>query len=286
MASRPWPASSEPVPHLPSVERWRKGNRAKPYDPNAEAIPPGNALVRLRPVPRRILLPRRGQTPHLPVAQRPEGRAHPRLLRQAELQGQPPHKDWTHKDTGAPVLKAQHPEFELWSQGTHARAGVACADCHMPYVRDGAVKVSSHHVRSPLLDVARSCQTCHRTDEESLRQRVATIQERTNNLMDRSLNAAHRTHRRPETSHGRRHDRRATRPRAPIPAPSLMADRLRQRGKLHGLPRPAGIRTHPRRSLRLRPPRPDRAAPHPAIHRSVGIARRARSSTACSGAAQ
>jgi nitrite reductase (cytochrome c-552) len=58
----------------------------------------------------------------------------------------------------------------------------------MPYVRDGAVKVSSHHVRSPLLDVARSCQTCHRTDEESLRQRVATIQERTNNLMNRSLN--------------------------------------------------------------------------------------------------
>jgi len=59
----------------------------------------------------------------------------------------------------------------------------------MPYVRDGAVKVSSHHVRSPLLDVARSCQTCHRTDEESLRQRVATIQERTNKLMDRSLTA-------------------------------------------------------------------------------------------------
>jgi nitrite reductase (cytochrome c-552) len=59
----------------------------------------------------------------------------------------------------------------------------------MPYVRDGAVKVSSHHVRSPLLDVARSCQTCHRTDEESLRQRVATIQERTSNLMNRSLNA-------------------------------------------------------------------------------------------------
>ncbi|MFN7134613.1 MAG: ammonia-forming cytochrome c nitrite reductase subunit c552, partial [Myxococcales bacterium] len=26
------------------------------------------------------------------------------------------HKDWTHADTGAPVLKAQHPEFELYSQ--------------------------------------------------------------------------------------------------------------------------------------------------------------------------
>jgi nitrite reductase (cytochrome c-552) len=42
-------------------------------------------------------------------------------------------QDWTHADTGAPMLKAQHPEFELWNQGIHARSGVACADCHMPY---------------------------------------------------------------------------------------------------------------------------------------------------------
>ena len=53
-------------------------------------------------------------------------------------------KDWTHKDSGANTLKAQHPEFELWSQGIHARSGVACADCHMPYERDGAIKVSDH----------------------------------------------------------------------------------------------------------------------------------------------
>ncbi len=42
------------------------------------------------------------------------------------------HNDWTHADSGAGVLKAQHPEFEVWNQGIHARAGVACADCHMP----------------------------------------------------------------------------------------------------------------------------------------------------------
>jgi nitrite reductase (cytochrome c-552) len=59
----------------------------------------------------------------------------------------------------------------------------------MPYVRDGAVKVSSHHVRSPLMDVARSCQTCHRTSEDELKARVATIQDRTNHLMDRALTA-------------------------------------------------------------------------------------------------
>ena len=60
-----------------------------------------------------------------------------------------------------PVLKAQHPEFEVWSQGVHARAGVACADCHMPYKREGAMKVSEHWVRSPLLMINRSCQPCH-----------------------------------------------------------------------------------------------------------------------------
>jgi nitrite reductase (cytochrome c-552) len=75
--------------------------------------------------------------------------------------------DWTHGITGARLLKAQHPEFEMWSQGTHGRAGVACADCHMPYRRVGAMKVSDHHVRSPLLDVAASCQTCHRISETS-----------------------------------------------------------------------------------------------------------------------
>ena len=26
------------------------------------------------------------------------------------------------RETGAPVLKAQHPEFEMWNQGIHARA--------------------------------------------------------------------------------------------------------------------------------------------------------------------
>ena len=60
-------------------------------------------------------------------------------------------KDWVHAESGAPMLKAQHPEFEMWSQGIHARSGVSCADCHMPYKRVGGTKVSDHHVRSPLL---------------------------------------------------------------------------------------------------------------------------------------
>jgi nitrite reductase (cytochrome c-552) len=98
-------------------------------------------------------------------------------------------KDWIHADSGAPVLKAQHPEFELWNQGIHARSGVACADCHMPYKREGALKISDHHVRSPLLNINRSCQTCHKWPEEELKSRVEAIQERTQNMRNLAMDA-------------------------------------------------------------------------------------------------
>jgi nitrite reductase (cytochrome c-552) len=181
-------ASTEAVPHLPSIERWRKGNRAKPYDPNAEASRQEMRSFACAQCHVEYYFRGEGKLLTYPWQNGLKAEAILAYYDKPNFKDNQPHKDWSHKDTGAPVVKAQHPEFELWSQGTHARAGVSCADCHMPYVRDGAVKVSSHHVRSPLLDVARSCQTCHRTDEESLRQRVATIQERTNNLMNRSLN--------------------------------------------------------------------------------------------------
>ena len=99
------------------------------------------------------------------------------------------HKDWVHAATGAPVLKAQHPEFEMWNQGIHARAGVACADCHMPYKREGALKISDHHVRSPLLNINRACQPCHKVPEEELRLRAETIQTRVFNLRNRAMDA-------------------------------------------------------------------------------------------------
>jgi nitrite reductase (cytochrome c-552) len=98
-------------------------------------------------------------------------------------------KDWTHAETGAPVLKAQHPEFELWNQGIHARSGVACADCHMPYMRQGAVKVTDHHIRSPLLNVQRACLQCHHFSESEMLARADTIQDRTRGLMDRAEDA-------------------------------------------------------------------------------------------------
>ena len=87
------------------------------------------------------------------------------------------------------MLKAQHPEFEMWNQGIHARSGVGCADCHMPYTRMGAMKVSDHHVRSPLLNVNRACQTCHKWSEDELRNRVETIQGRTVELRNLAMDA-------------------------------------------------------------------------------------------------
>jgi len=98
-------------------------------------------------------------------------------------------KDWTHAETGAGVLKAQHPEFEMWSQGIHARSGVTCADCHMPYKREGALKISDHHVRSPVLNINRACQTCHKWPEEELKARIETIQERTFKLRNVAMDA-------------------------------------------------------------------------------------------------
>jgi nitrite reductase (cytochrome c-552) len=87
--------------------------------------------------------------------------------------------DWIHGVSGAPMLKAQHPEYELWSYGTHGEAGVTCADCHMPYQRVDGRKISSHFWGSPLEDADQSCRTCHadRTAGQ-LTQRVRDIQER------------------------------------------------------------------------------------------------------------
>ena len=99
------------------------------------------------------------------------------------------HADWTHAESGAKVLKAQHPEFEMYNQGIHARSGVACADCHMPYKREGGLKISDHHVRSPMLNINRACQGCHRWDESELKARVETIQERTFQMRNIAMDA-------------------------------------------------------------------------------------------------
>ena len=86
-------------------------------------------------------------------------------------------KDWEYPDAKTPMLKAQHPEYEFFTaDSTHFKAGVACADCHMPYVSEGAAKYSSHDVHSPLLNPEASCGQCH-TDTEYVVRRVNLIQD-------------------------------------------------------------------------------------------------------------
>jgi nitrite reductase (cytochrome c-552) len=175
--------SEQPVPHLASIERWRKDQRGQDYDVNALAS---------RQELRSFVC---GQC-HVEYYFKPEGKlvAYPwsKGLRVEQIESyydEIGFKDWVHAETGAPVLKAQHPEFEMWNQGIHARSGVACADCHMPYQREGAVKISDHHVRSPLLNIARACQTCHRYPEEEIKARAEIIQDRNKALMDRAEDA-------------------------------------------------------------------------------------------------
>ncbi|GAB4474533.1 MAG: ammonia-forming cytochrome c nitrite reductase subunit c552 [Anaerolineales bacterium] len=98
-------------------------------------------------------------------------------------------KDWDHKISGAPMIKIQHPEYELYTNNsTHYRAGVACADCHMPYIRDGAAKFSSHDVKSPLFIPEQSCGACH-TEVTYVVDRVSQIQKQVREVMDVATDA-------------------------------------------------------------------------------------------------
>lgn len=90
-------------------------------------------------------------------------------------------KDWTHKISKAPMLKAQHPGYELHLSGIHAKRGVSCADCHMPYVSEGGQKFTSHHVQSPLNMVDKTCQVCHREKTEDL---IADVYERQDKIIE------------------------------------------------------------------------------------------------------
>ena len=174
-----------PLPHLPSVERWRKSDREKPYDPN-------NLASRTE---MRSFVCAQCHVEYYCANKLPLEFPWSKGLRAEQIEEHWNQRkfpngerfyDYKHAETGAEVLKAQHPEFELWSQGIHARSGVSCADCHMPYQRDGATKVSDHWVRSPLLNINRACQTCHHFSEAEIKSRVDAIQDRNFQLMQRA----------------------------------------------------------------------------------------------------
>lgn len=176
-------ASSEPLPHLPSIERWRRGDRQVAYDPNELAsrqemrsFTCGQCHVEYYCGSRDTLefpwshgLTMDAMEQHWEAKRFPDGEAF---------------SDFRHGETGAPLFKVQHPEFELWNQGIHARSGVSCADCHMPYERVGAMKLTSHNIRSPMENIGNACQVCHNVAEDDLRSRVQTIQDRTDALKE------------------------------------------------------------------------------------------------------
>ncbi|MCE1187845.1 MAG: ammonia-forming cytochrome c nitrite reductase [Ignavibacteria bacterium] len=88
------------------------------------------------------------------------------------------HVDYVHAISKTPILKAQHPDFEIYSFGIHAERGVSCADCHMPYKSQGGVKFTDHHIQSPLNNIAGSCQVCHRESEATLTKNVYDRQDK------------------------------------------------------------------------------------------------------------
>lgn len=180
--------SSDPVPHLESIERWRKGDHSEPYDPNRLASRQemrsfvcGQCHVEYYCGPKTTLF--------FPWNNGLKVEQIESYYDDYKFKDGHRFFDWKHASTGAEVLKAQHPEFEMWSQGIHARSGVACADCHMPYKREGAIKISDHWVRSPMLNVANSCQVCHHFSEDEIKARVTTIQDRHHALQLRAEQA-------------------------------------------------------------------------------------------------
>lgn len=180
--------SDDPVPHLPSIAEWRANGSKGTYDPNVMATRQemrsfvcGQCHVEYYCASKMTLtfpwsngLKAEELEAEWDATQFPDG---------GEFY------DYIHEETGTKVYKAQHPEFELWSQGIHARSGVSCSDCHMPYEKRGATKVSSHWVRSPMMNINKACQTCHNIPEEEIKQRVDLIQDRTRAMIDRAASA-------------------------------------------------------------------------------------------------
>lgn len=175
--------SDDPVPHMPSVEQWRKGNRSVAYDPNQMAT--RQEMRSMACAQCHVEYHFAGDAKRLTFPWH-NGLKIEQIEEHYDKTGW---TDWVHKDSGAKVIKAQHPEFEMWSQGIHARSGVSCADCHMPYVREGNVKISNHQVQSPMHQIARACQTCHNYAESEILARVDAIQSRTKGQLDRAERA-------------------------------------------------------------------------------------------------
>jgi len=181
-------APDAPVPHLPSIEKWRRGDRSTPYDPNRDgsrqemrSFVCGQCHVEYYCANKEVLT--------FPWGNGLRAEDEETFWNDMTFSDGEQFYDWKHAETGAKLLKVQHPEFEMWSQGIHARSGVACVDCHMPYERKGAMKLTNHTVQSPLARVNNACQTCHNVSEADLVARVVNIQDKNRQLLGRAADA-------------------------------------------------------------------------------------------------
>ena len=104
-------------------------------------------------------------------------------------------KDWTHSLSKAPMLKAQHPDFEIWSLGTHGKNGVTCIDCHMPKVesKDGKI-YTDHKIGNPFDNFEFTCKTCHEQSKESLQEHVKAHKKEVKDVMIRLEDQIVRAH--------------------------------------------------------------------------------------------
>ncbi len=104
-----------------------------------------------------------------------------------KIRSDPAYLEWKQGVTGFKMGFIRHPEFEMYSNDSvHWKAGVTCADCHLPQVEVNGRKVSDHRVMSPLKNNLKACGACHAEDPEALRDQVTAIQDRTVSLMLRS----------------------------------------------------------------------------------------------------
>ncbi len=174
-----------PADHLPSIKKWRDGGRTEPYDPNKHASRQemrsyvcGQCHVEYYCANKMTL--------SFPWKNGLKMEDLEKTWEETTFPDGTKFIDYKHGETGATIYKVQHPEFELWSQGIHARSGVSCADCHMPYERVGAAKLSNHKVQSPIENINAACQNCHHQSEGELAYRVESIQERNHALLERA----------------------------------------------------------------------------------------------------
>ena len=178
-------ASGAIAAQFSSIEKWRAGNRAEPYDPNEAA-----SKQEMRSFVCGQCHAEYGYDTEItlfyPWNNGFKGDDIENYYNSYKMPDGRTFSDWKHEESGAEVLKAQHPEFELWSQGIHSRSGVSCADCHMPYRKEGESQMSDHYVRSPMLGKLEACRDCHKSTAEEVREDVEDIQERTNRMLRRA----------------------------------------------------------------------------------------------------